>query len=194
VDAPLPPVPIVYTGKGVVVPGAAPGPGAIGPMPQAPQNARQALVTMAAGEAAGRPGELALVGFTDPVDRLRVEGAHTGGSIRAVLVEPVRPEQADSLAAAPPAARLVSSLSAGGPGAVEVFEFDVPSGLAGRVAVARQGPSPGASIDVYDWTRHAWQPLSAGALSPDQVGPGVVRVRVQNGVPGQVPVGLSDVP
>jgi hypothetical protein len=191
VDVPLPPVPVVYTGKAVAVPGAAPGP--VGPLPQGPQNARQALVTMAAGEAAGRPGELALVGFTDPVDRLRVDGGRAGGSVRAVLVEPVRPEQADALAAAPPVPRLVSSLSTGGPGAVDVFEFDVPSGLAGRVAVAPQGTAPGSSIDVYDWARHAWRPLAAGGLGPDQTGPGVVRVRVRNGVAGQVPVGLSDV-
>ena len=91
-------------------------------------------------------------------------------------------------------------------GAVVVFpdgrqvggEGSVTSGLGSEgtpvfgVAVAPQGAAPASSIEVYDWARHAWRPLVAGALGPDQTGPGVVRVRVQNGVAGQVPVGLSD--
>jgi len=208
VDVALPQAAPGFTGKGALPAGVAGGPVAVGPGFVPSQSGRQALVAMAASQAASRPGELVLVGFTDPVDRLRVEGRRAGGPARAVVVEPVRPEAADTLAAAPPVARLVSSLSATEPGPVDVYEFDLPQGLTGRVGLGAAPPqalaSAPSSVEVYDWTRRTWRPVSglsalgrAGTtapLAPGETGQGVVRVRVRDGVAGQVPVSLSDVP
>src|SRR5207253_11158245 len=90
-------------------PGALNAKGIIGPVPMQVQNASTSLAGMAASLGASRPGELALVGSTDPLGTLRVGGARPNRTSRAVLVEQVSLESADAVRPVQAATRVVLS-------------------------------------------------------------------------------------
>jgi hypothetical protein len=187
-------------GKGVISVG-------LGAADPTARDARKALVALAASRGAGRPGELVLVASTDAIDTLRVEGGGMATSGRAELVEPVRLQSADSVAAIPPVGRLVSSYVSGGQDLVDAYELDLPPGVSGRVALtwAAAGPSQtAASIEVYDWDLHTWRLLPLRS-NPGQAPPqalltraetatGVVRVRVHENAPSQSLLTVTSLP
>jgi hypothetical protein len=197
-------------GAPLVGKGAAPVavPVALGiPLPASDPN--QALINLGLSGVASRPGELALVGASDPLDVLRVGGEHPSLSGRAVLVEPVRLLSADSLSLLGAPARQVSTYVAGtGPG--PVYELTVPAGHTGRVGLAVLptccGPAAGGSVEVYNWATGGWRPLPlqstpfqgpgtapsrAVALTPAEVAAGVVRVRTSTTGPTGPMTGLT---
>lgn len=189
---------------GKAIPGAGP-PGVTGLQP--PQTGRQALLALAATEASGRPGELALVGFTDPIDTLRVEGARPLRTGPAMVVEPVRLRSATSVGQVPPPARLVSSFPVTSATLVDVYELELPQGLTGHVGLSpvltggvQRDP---AGAEIYDWDRGTWRSASPGAgagpagavpLTAGETGHGVVRVRVRETAPGLDQLSLADLP
>jgi hypothetical protein len=156
------------------------------------------MLAIAAGQFPSRPGELALVGFTDAVATLQVPGGQAVGPAHAVLVEPVHPRSADSLSAAPARTRLVSNLSAPSGEHVDVYELDLPPGLTGHVALTAAGARPWlpASIDVYDWTQRAWRPPPApgAVLDASASAQGAVLLRVRELGVGQTQISLRDSP
>jgi hypothetical protein len=181
--------------------------GAIGPGPQPPQTARQALLALAASEATGRPGDLALVGFTYPIDTLRVEGGRPQRTGPALVVEPVRLRSATSVGQIPPPTRLVSSFSAKNGSLIDVYELALPQGLTGHVGLnpvlapgIQQGP---AAAELYDWDLGTWRSPSPGAgggpaaavpLTAGETSHGVVRIRVHESAPGLAQLSLADLP
>lgn len=193
----------VPLGKGVAVVGPFAGPGGMQP----PQTGRQALLALAASEATGRPGELALVGFTDPIDTLRVEGARPLRTGPAMVVEPVRLRSATSVGQAPPRSRLVSSFPFTSASLVDVYELELPQGLTGHVGLSpvltggvQRDP---AGAEIYDFDRGTWRSASPGAgggpagtvpLTAGETGHGVVRVRVRETAPGLDQLSLVDLP
>jgi hypothetical protein len=187
------------SGKGVISAGLSAGP--------ATHDSRRALAELAATRGVGRPGELVLVASTDAIDTLRIEGGSMATSERAALVEPVRLQSADSLAAIAPVARLVSSYVSGGSDLVDAYELDLPPGVSGRVGLtlAAVGPSPAAApVEVYDWDLHTWRPLpvqyspgqapAQAALTRGETATGVVRVRVHENAPGQSLLSATGLP
>ncbi|HLI56704.1 MAG TPA: hypothetical protein VKY26_06665 [Actinomycetota bacterium] len=76
-----------------------------------------------------------------------------------------------------------------GPGASVTYEFDLPAGTAGTVAVTMRGASaspPGLELAVFDDASAAWDPLPLAGGQPSVLPPsaesagGAVRVRVTN--------------
>jgi hypothetical protein len=168
---------------------------------------RQSMVRLAASQAlSGRQGELAIIGFTDAADATRIEGERPGRTGVAAIVEPVQLQSADSLAGVPPRARLVSSvLDANASGQVDTYDFDLPAGLNVPIGLNYSlldatGQSVRA-MDVYDWDAHSWVSLPRQSLTTRSQVPmtltagersaGVVRVRVQEAMPGQATLSLS---
>jgi hypothetical protein len=203
VDAQLTQAPGMPAGKGPLGNGVAVGPGAL-----PTESGSQALVALAVSQAASRPGDLALVGSSEPVEALSIQGEHAARSTRAIVVEPVRLGSADSLATLPPSARLVSSYTAGGHHQLDVYELELPGPLAGHVGLSSLftgGPQSLASqADVYDWDAGLWRPLivqsgpgrasSAMPLTAGETSHGVVRVRVQESSPGLTVFSATDLP
>ena len=172
------------------------------------ESSRQGMVHLAASQAmSGRQGDMALIGFTDAADSMRIEGERPGRQTVAAIVEPVQLQSADSLTGIPPRARLVSNVSDGNStGQVDVYDFDLPAGLAVPVGLNYSlldttGQSVRA-MDVYDWSGHGWRPLPRQSLpvrsqgpvplTPGETASGVVRVRVQESVPGQATLSVSN--
>ena len=178
------------------------GGGVVGSGPVYPQNSRQALIALGASQALGRAGDLALVGLTDPVDTLHVGGGHAASSTRAVVVEPVRLQSADSLAGIAPQARLVGDRSDGAGTLLDVYELDLPGGVTGRiglsVAFLKSPVTTPYPVEVYDWDLRAWHSLSlqptAAPLTPGETAGGVVRVRVREDRPGQAVLTATSIP
>ncbi|HEY4026210.1 MAG TPA: hypothetical protein VGO86_07240 [Candidatus Dormibacteraeota bacterium] len=178
----------------------------IGGPPGSTGDARQALLMLAASQAAGHQGELALVGLTDPTDTILVEGRRPLSSGRAAVVEPVTLRSTDT-ATAVPAARLVSAYAdAGGTSQLDVYELEAPQSLSVHAGLtwSLAGPPAAISVEVYDWVSGTWRPVPGGslvgapspafALTPGERGSGLVRVRVHEGQPGQASITLSDLP
>jgi hypothetical protein len=165
------------------------------------------IAALAAGQAISGPGDLALVASTDPIQTLRVDGRPPAGSTRAMLVEPVVLQSADSLSGLPPQARLVSSYTGGASGQVDAYELELPRGLSGQVGLTSPmvyGPQAILTTgEVYDWDRGTWRSISlqstpgsgpgqaspAAPLTAAEISGGVVRVRVYPN--GRYPVFLS---
>ena len=193
--------------QGPAVPVTKGGPVTVRPVPGGDaRSQRQALIGLAATQAATSPGGLALVGTTDPVGDLRVEGRPPARTALAVLTQPLRLESADSLASAPPPARMVGSFSGGGSSSVDVYELQLPPGLSGRVAlqsaiVSNGIQQYGQAQEVYDWTSGSWQPLPSPnmpglspttTLTPSEINQGVVRVRIAEDSLHQVAIAVVD--
>jgi hypothetical protein len=203
VDAQLTQGPGLPPGKGPLGNGVVVGAGGL-----PTETGSQALVALAVSQAASRPGDLALVGLTQPVETLSIEGERATRSTRAILVQPVRLRSSDSLASLSPSARLVSSYTASGRNQLDVYELELPGPLAGHVGLSSLftgGPQSLASqADVYDWDAGLWRPLtlqsvpgrssSAMPLTAGEVAGGVVRVRVQESSPGLTVFTASDLP
>ena len=182
-------------------------PGATGPItssrdiaraiPGISENSRETMIRLAASQAVnGVPGSLAIVGFTRATDSISVDGAQPGRSAIAAVVEPIAVQSADSLAGISPHPRLVSNYgSPDGSTQVDVYDFDLPGGLAAPTGLSYQMPDMSQpnvrSVEVYDWLAHSWRamprqqvsgrgqgpaPLTAGELAQ-----GVVRARVVEG-------------
>ena len=167
------------------------------------------MVRLAASQAlSGRQGEMALIGFTDAADSIRIEGEKPGRQTVAAIVEPIQLQSADSLAGIPPRPRLVSTVTdSGASGQVDVYDFDLPAGLTVPVGLNyslldASGQSVRA-MDVYDWVGRGWRSLprqssvpvraqAALPLAPGETAAGVVRVRVQEAVPGQATLSVSN--
>jgi hypothetical protein len=165
------------------------------------------MVRLAASQAlSGRPGELALVGFTDAMDPLRIDGARPGRSAVAAMVEPVQLLGSDSLAGIAPRPRLVSNYTGDGVGLIDVYDFDLPAGLAVAPALNYSlldaGNSSVRSVEVYDWINHTWRalprqavpirPQAPAALAPGEATHGVVRARVRESLFYQATLSVSD--
>jgi hypothetical protein len=157
-----------------------------------PSQGGTAIGAVAASQAIGGLGDMALVAGTDPIEALHIDGRAPAGSTRAVLVEPVVLQAADSLSGLPPQARLVSSYTGGASGQVDAYELELPRGLPGRVGLtspAGYGPQAMlASAEVYDWDHGTWRTVtlpapgqnsSAAPLAAGEIGGGVVRLRIQ---------------
>lgn len=183
-----------------------PGPGMV-VGPSSALNARQAAMAIATSASSSRPGELVLVGFTDPTDTLQVEGRHPTRRAQAVVAEPVQLQSADSLSGITPTARLVSSLSASGTGPLDLYDLDLPQGLTGRVGLnlVAQGAQPAVySVDVYDWNLRSWRQVfvqiapgpgltpTTAPLTAGETAQGVVRLRLRENTPGQVLISATD--
>jgi hypothetical protein len=171
------------------------------------ESSRAAMVRLASSQAiSGRPGELALVGFTDATESVRLNDAPRGKAAVAALVEPVQLQGADSLVGVAPRPRLVSNFYAGDSSQFDVYDFDLPVGLAVPVGLSYQmldTNQPNVrSVEVYDWALHSWralpkQPMPVRTqgqvpLTPGEVASGVVRVRVQEALPNQASLALGD--
>jgi len=184
------------------VPGLPPGKGPAPPGMQGfvpPQSPDEALVALAASQAASRVDDLALVALTEPLDVPWIEGVRPTRSGRAVMVEPVWLESADSLARLTPSARLVGSGAAGDGGQVDAYEVDLPGGLTGRlalkVAIAPGSQATAYSVEVYDWRLRGWRPVTGqAALAAGETAPGVVRLRVREDSVGQVQMSVTALP
>lgn len=176
--------------------------------PSSSENARQAAMAIATSASSSRPGDLVLVGFTDPADTLQVEGRRPTRRVQALVAEPVELQSADSLSGITPTARLVSNLSASVTGPLDVYELDLPQGLTGRVGlnlVAAQGIQPAVySVDLYDWNLRSWRQVpvqiapgpgltaTATPLTGGETAEGVVRLRMRENTPGQVLISATD--
>ncbi len=192
-----------------------PGPGAVAapgkelsqPLKGLSESSRESMVRLAASQAtSGRPGELAMVGFTQATESLRVSGARPARPAVAAVVEPVQVQGADSLSGIAPRPRLVSNFFGGDNVQVDVYDFDLPAGLATPVGLSYQllesSPASVRSVEVYDWTTGAWRALPKQQLPVRSGGPvqlrageqaqGVVRVRVQESSPFQANLAVSD--
>ncbi len=166
-------------------------------IPGVTENSRQAMIRLASSQAVnGVPGALALVGFTRATDSISVDGARPGRAAVAAVVEPITVKTADALSGIAPRPRLVSNYgSADGSTQLDVYDFDLPSGLTTPTVLSYQlpdMPSPNVrSVEVYDWSGHTWramprQPVAARSqgpvlLQPGELVQGVVRVRVVEG-------------
>ena len=177
------------------------------PIPGVSANSRDAMIRLAQTQAlSGRAGEFAVIGFTRAIDSIRVDGAPPSRASVAALVEPVRLQSADSLSGVAPHARLVSNYTGDASDHVNVYDFDLPSGVTTPIGLNYQMPDvtqPAVrSVEVYDWNRHSWRalpkqlipsrvagpvPLSAGELAG-----GVVRVRVHEAQPYGASLALTD--
>jgi hypothetical protein len=177
------------------------------PVPGVSESSREAMVRLAANQAlSGRPGELAVVGFTQAIDSIRVDGAQPGRSAVAALVEPVQIQGADSLAGIAPRPRLVSNFFAADSAQVDIYDFDLPSGLTSTIGLGYQlldsSSSSVRSIEVYDWSAGTWRAMpkqqvpargtAPAALTAGEVRPGIVRVRVVEASPGQASLTVGD--
>jgi hypothetical protein len=194
-----------------------PGPGAPSapskeasqPIPGVSDSSRAAMVRLAATQAtSGRPGELAVVGFTQATGSIRVDGARPGRLAVAAVVEPIQLQAADSLAGIAPRPRLVSNFlpTTGDSDQVDVYDFDLPLGLTSAVGLSYQlldgSPSTVRSVEVYDWSTGSWRALpkqqvpvkttGPTPLAPGELAQGVVRVRVDETSPFQASLAVSD--
>jgi hypothetical protein len=184
-------------------------PGATGPIassqgvaraiPGVPESSREAMIRLASSQAVnGVPGALAVVGFTQASDAIRVDGSQPGRSAVAAVVEPVALQSADALSGVAPRPRLISNYSsADGSTQVDTYDFDLPTGLTAQTGLTYQLPDTAQpnvrSVEVYDWLAHTWrsmprQQITARAQGPSalqagEVAQGVVRVRVVEGFP-----------
>jgi hypothetical protein len=155
----------------------------------------------------GRQGEPALVGLSKSDLPLRIDGERLSNSTTTAVVEPVGLEAADSLGAAPPPARLVSSLLSEGTSQVDVYDFDLPAGLKAPVTlgytfVDSQPQTSVRSVEVFDWNSRSWRALprqSAATSRPAneqltdaEAAGGTVRIRVRESEVGQANLVLSD--
>ena len=166
-------------------------------IPGVTENSREAMIRLASSQAVnGVPGALAVVGFTQATDSMSVDGAQPGRSIVAAVVEPVTMQSADALSGIAPRPRLVSNYgSADGSTQVDVYDFDLPSGLTTPTVLSYQMPDMSQpnvrSVEVYDWNAHRWRALpkqsvtarsqAPAALTPGELAQGEVRVRVVEG-------------
>jgi hypothetical protein len=168
-------------------------------LPGVSDGTRAAMVRLAASQAVdGMPGSLAIVGFTKPAESFTVDGAQPGRLVAAALVEPVTPVTVDSLAGVAPHPRLVANYtSPDGSTQVDVYDFDLPAGLAVASGLSYQMQDTTQanvrSVEVYDWNQHSWRALpkqtvatrgqGPAALTAGELAQGVVRARVVEGFP-----------
>ena len=179
-------------------------PGQTAPVQGVTAGSRDALVRLAQSQVlSGRAGEFAMVGLTPAIDSIRVEGAPPGKASVAALVEPVQVQSADALAGITPHPRLVSNHVGDAGDYVNVYDFDLPSGLATAISlsyVMPDGSQPTVrSAQVYDWTAHTWRSLpkrtSASppvSLTAGELAGGVVRVRVHESQAEAASLALSE--
>jgi hypothetical protein len=169
---------------------------------------REAVLRLAASQAlSGRQGELALVGLAGSAEPVLIDGSHSSQAATMAVVEPVALESADSVAGAAPRGRLVSSFLGDGVTQVDVYDFDLPSGIKSGVSLGYtyldplQAKSSVRAVEVFDWTTHSWrslptQPVSGGRpsapLGSGELATGTVRVRVNESEPGQASLVLND--
>lgn len=192
-----------------------PGPGALTsptreqsqPLAGLSESSRESMVRLAAGQAtSGRPGELAIVGFTQATDSIQVDGARPAHRGLAAVVAPVQLQGADSLSGIAPRPRLVSNFFGPDNSQVDVYDFDLPPGLVAQVGLSYQllesSPTNVRSVEVYNWATGAWRslprqqlPARSGSpvpLDPAEQAQGLVRVRVQESSPYQANLAVSD--
>lgn len=166
-------------------------------IPGVSENSRETMIRLASSQAVnGVPGALAIVGFTQANDSMSVDGAQPGRSMVAAVVEPIDMQSADALSGIAPRPRLVSNFSsADGSTQVDVYDFDLPSGLTTPTVLSYQMPDMSQpnvrSVEVYDWNAHTWRSLpkqsvtarsdAPAALLPGELAQGEVRVRVVEG-------------
>jgi hypothetical protein len=175
------------------------------PLKGVPDNVHAGMVRLASSQAiSGRSGEMALIGFTTPIDSIQVQGSRPGRNAIAAVVQPLQIQGADSLAGIAPRGRLVSNFAADG-GQVDVYDFDLPQQLTSPVGLSYSmldTPQPTVhTVDVYDWTNHSWRGLpkqgpakSQGpvALTAGETAGGTVRVRVEEAVPYSATLSVAD--
>jgi hypothetical protein len=181
------------------------------PIPGVSQGTRAAMVRLAASQAVdGMPGSLAVVGFTRPVPSFAVDGAQPGRLAVAAVVEPVTPLTVDSLTGLAPHPRLVANYtSPDGSTQVDVYDFDLPAGLAAATGLSYQMQDTAQanvrSVEVYDWASDTWRPMpkqsvatrgqGPAPLTAGEVAQGVVRARVVEGFPTNgANLAVGDVP
>jgi hypothetical protein len=172
------------------------------------EGGREAVLRLAATQAlSGRQGELALVGLAGSAEPVLIDGGHSSQAATMAVVEPVALESADSVAGAAPRSRLVSSFLGDGVTQVDVYDFDLPSGIKSGAALGYtyldplQAKSSVRAVDVYDWATHTWRPLPmqpasggrpSAQLGSGELATGTVRVRVSESEPGQASLVLND--
>jgi hypothetical protein len=136
-----------------------------------------------------------------------IDGGRSSQAATTAVVEPVALESADSVAGAAPRSRLVSSFLGDGVKQIDVYDFDLPTGIKSGAALGYtfmdgvQAKSSVRGVDVFDWTTHSWRPLPtqpvsgarpSAALNPGELATGTVRVRVNESEPGQANLVLND--
>lgn len=172
-----------------------------------PRGARDAVIRIAATQAlSGRPGELALVGLTDANQPLVIEGGRPSHAAITAVVEPVALEAADAVGGASARPRLVSSFLGDGASQLDVYDFQLPTGVKSSVGLGYSFvdaiQTPVRSVEVFDWANRSWRPLRPQAISSSRAGTtalgagevstGTVRVRVRESEPGQASLALND--
>jgi hypothetical protein len=159
--------------------------------PGAARSAGDEVAELAAARVVRRPGDLALVGLTDPLPEVQPGGSPVRVRGLAAVVSPVRLTAADRFLDRWSFARPVS-LARSESGRTDVYELDAPPGAHPGLSLRYTGRAVGlspASMELYDWASRAWRPVpvAAGAasvpLSASELGPGVVRVRVREATP-----------
>ncbi|MDP9247108.1 MAG: hypothetical protein M3O95_03325, partial [Candidatus Dormibacteraeota bacterium] len=182
--------------------------GDAGRVTQGTDGTRDAVLRLAASQAlSGRQGELALVGLAAGTQAVLIDGGRSSQAATTAVVEPVALESADSVAGAAPRSRLVSSFLGDGVKQIDVYDFDLPTGIKSGAALGYtfmdgvQAKSSVRGVDVFDWTTHSWRPLPtqpvsgarpSAALNPGELATGTVRVRVNESEPGQANLVLND--
>jgi hypothetical protein len=171
---------------------------------------RDTLLRLAASQVLGGrsgPTDLALVGLTSATTSLTVDGQRPTRSTLAAVVEPVDLQSVDSLASMRTDTRLVSTYTGDGSttGLVDVYDLQVPNGVTGGLQLGYQylnmANSQVGSVEVYDWTTHAWRALpaqgppyrgqQAASLTPGELAGGTVRTRIHESEPYDSQLTLS---
>ncbi len=157
------------------------GSGVYSPNPSSPaEYRREGVLRLAAAQAVtGGQGEWALVGLTDPVGSLSIEGGRPTHTGLAAVVSRVGLEAVDSLAGISPRPSLLASGSTV-PYHYDVFDLAIPAGYPGPLKLSYfsygtpaavqtgvlQPALPIRSIEVYDWQAGTWRALPAAASAP----------------------------
>ena len=167
------------------------------------QGVRDEVLRLAASQVLGGrsgPGDLALVGLTDPTNSLKVGDLKPARSVLAAVVEPVDLRSADSLGSLIKArTRLVSTYSGDGStaGIVDVYDLEIPNGVTGPLQLGyvylNMANSPVGSVEVYNWITHSWHALPAqgppfrgqqtSPLDPGELTGGLIRTRIRESSP-----------
>lgn len=173
------------------------------------ESQRQAVLALAASQAVGGVGGSALVGLTDPVGSLEIDGARPRILQLAALAEPIQLGSSDGLASGRARARLVSTFGGQAQPEMDVYDLELPRGVTGRLMLnywLLDEPSAGVhSVEVYDWSSQDWRPLPAWRpqpnqkgsqqqtpLGPSEVAGAVVRVRVLENGPNEAQLSVSE--
>lgn len=144
---------------------------------------------VARGALAANPQPI-LMAFVQPLtSHLSVDGRLPATASAALMEQPVRIQSADTMLRDWTEVRILGAAGDQRAGFTSVYDIDVPAPSSLPLQLSFDGRQHG-SVDVYDWRSGAWRsgpwvtdPQNGvnriGALSPDEISSGTVRVRIK---------------